>query len=133
MSNQYYFDNTNLLTRYYTIWYGFINYKTINPIILDESLVNDVLTEVCDINFYIHFHENNIYLSIDSDSEYYITKFEKDIKPAIKALEDTFQIKFESAEFNANEYNPHGKRYKYRIFREGEKLILKKTCLTKSS
>ena len=53
MSNQYYFDNTNLLTRYYTIWYGFINYKTINPIILDESLVNDVLTEVCDINFYI--------------------------------------------------------------------------------
>ena len=133
MSNQYYFDNTNLLTRYYTIWYGFINYKTTNPIILDESLVNDVLTEACDINFYIHFHENNIYLSIDNDSEYYITKFEKDIKPAIKALEDTLQINFESAEFNANEYNPHGKRYKYRIFREGEKLILKKTCLTKSS
>jgi hypothetical protein len=62
---KYYFDNTNLLTKYGTLWDGFLNFNLINQLPSDaNTIISDILVEICDINFFTNVnlvHINSIY------------------------------------------------------------------------
>lgn len=131
---KYYFDNTNILNNYSTIWYGYLYSKIDEPYLNESSIwqLNDILVEICDINFYIYLINNYIHLSICMDSKYYVSNFEKDIRKAIKALKKKLNINIEKGEFFANECKPMGFQYKYTISTDStNKISLKKitSCL----
>ena len=131
IKKKYYFDNTNLEEFYSTIWYGYLTYIEID-IIIPYYELNDLLTEICDINFYINFDDNKIYISVDSDTKYYFYQFEKDIKNIILKIEEKFNINIDKGEFNAVELKFNSNQYKYTISREcssTRKIILKKKIL----
>jgi hypothetical protein len=129
-SNKYYFDNTQLSSKYATIWYGFFSFKgEISPE-SPETILNDLLTSICDINFYINIDSNNIYISLCSDSHYYVSQFEKDISNIVREINSKLKIKIESGEFKAFEQKHDGNQYKYTItFSKTGKINLKKKVL----
>jgi hypothetical protein len=131
---KYYFDNTDILNHYPTIWHGYLYTKIDEPYLNENSIwpLNDILVEICDVNFYIYLINNYIYLSICTDSRYYAANFEKHIRKAIKALEKKLNINIEKGEFFANECKPMGIQYKYTILKDSDdKISLKKitSCL----
>lgn len=142
MEQKYYFDNTNIDTNYSTIWYGFLIYNSLKNNIPDSipisenyyqksnRILDDLLSELCNINFYVNIINNHIYISICQDSKYYYYQFEKDIKIVIKEIEAKFGLTIESGEFNANECKYNGNQYKYTITKNKDKnVILKRRIL----
>jgi len=134
MEKRYYFDNTQIDANYSTIWYGFLIYDSSkNNISITEnyyqksnSILDDLLCEICDVNFYINIINNYIHISICQDCKYYYYQFEKDIKNVIKEIENKFNVTIESGEFNAVECKYNGNQYKYTITKNNQNIILKK-------
>ena len=125
---RYYFDNMDM-NRYPTLWDGFLHYSISNDL-LTERNVYDIIIEICDIGFYINIHENNIYISLCRDSNYYYYDFEQHIKPIINKLESSLLINIELGEFNATEVKHQGNQYKYTILKNEDMTIsLKKRIL----
>jgi hypothetical protein len=130
IKDKYYFDNTNLLTKYGTLWDGFLtfNFNIQNWKIPENmnSVLSDILVEICDINFYTNIIENNIYISLDTDSYFYYYDFEKTIKSAIIEIEKKFEINVNYGEFNAIEVKHYSNQYKYTISKNDDNSILLK-------
>ena len=138
MEQKYYFDSTNIDTNYSTIWYGFLIYdNSKNNISISENyfqksnrLLDDLLCELTDTNFYVNIINNHIHISICQDSKYYYYQFEKDIKNIIKEIENKFIVSIEGGEFSAVECKYNGNQYKYTISKNKDKnIILKKRIL----
>jgi hypothetical protein len=136
---KYYFDNVNP-DIFSTVWYGFFLYEENDiQIPISENYyqqsnreLDDLLSEICEINFYVTLNNNYIYLSIDSDTKYYYYYFEKNLKDIILKIEEKFNIHIQNGEFNAIEYRPNGNQYIYTISRsndENKRIILKKKIL----
>ncbi len=114
MSTKYYFD-LPYTRKYDTIWYGYLEFDRISDD-FNVSLLNDILVEIADINFYINIENNKIYLSIDNDGNYYDNnKFENNIRNIITQISKIYSINFLNGEFTGIEYKPDGNQYKYKI------------------
>jgi hypothetical protein len=114
MSTKYYFD-LPYTRKYDTIWYGYLEFDRIGDD-FNVSLLNDILVEIADINFYINIENNKIYLSIDNDGNYYDNnKFENNIRNIITHISKIYSIIFLNGEFTGIEYKPDGNQYKYKI------------------
>jgi hypothetical protein len=122
MSKKYYFD-LPYTKKYETIWYGYLEFDKIKDYDISNNIskLNEVITEITDISFYINIEDNKIYLSIDNDGNYYgSSRFENDIRNIITHIEqylskNDLNIIFLSGEFTAIEYKPDGNQYKYKI------------------
>ena len=140
-NTKYYFESYNLQERYSTLWHGFLKYDGIQIPINREHILstnnkllynidlNDIFTEICQLNFYISLIDNYIYISHDNDELYYYHQFEKSIKNAIKETELKFNIVITNGEFYGNEIKHNGNQYKYTISKKDDKIILKKKIL----
>jgi hypothetical protein len=129
---RYYFDSHNLDSKYATLWNGYLEYNKNDMKINIEyiSQLNDLITDICDVNFYVNDIDNKIYISLCQDSHYYYHQFEKDIKKLIIEIENKFSINIFYGEFNATEVKHQGNQYKYTITKdENLKIILKKKTL----
>ncbi len=130
MSTKYYFD-LPYTRKYDTIWYGYLEFDRISDD-FNVSLLNDILVEIADINFYINIENNKIYLSIDNDGNYYDNnKFENNIRNIITQISKIYSINFLNGEFTGIEYKPDGNQYKYKITNniEEHKIDIKKRVL----
>jgi len=128
---RYYYDECtfNVLEKYATIWKGFLKKKNIddNWIKCDElRKIDDLFAEKYDINFYTYLDEDYLYISLCQDTKYYYYQFEKDIIKMIKDIQKLCQIEIGEGCFEAWECKPYADSYKYTIYREEEKLKLKK-------
>lgn len=134
---RYYFDNSIVQSKYKTIWYGYLFYIGDKiPITINHDNkfysnheLEDILIEICNINFYISLIDNYIYISHDMDEEYYLDQFEKHIKKVIYSIEQKCNINITNGEFNANEMKPYGNICKYTILKKENNIILKKKIL----
>ena len=133
MSKKYYFD-LPYTRKYETIWYGYLEFDKIKD--YDVSLLNEVITEITNINFYINIENNKIYLSVDNDGNYYgSSRFENDIRNIITHIEKHLSknrvINFLNGEFTAIEYKPDGNQYKYKLTNnlDQKKIDIKKRVL----
>lgn len=140
MIKKYYFEDTTLNIKYPTLWNGYLLYNGENINISENYYqrsnrdLDDLLTDICDINFYVTLIDNNIYLSVCGDSSFYYYNFEKTIKKAIKKIEKKFNINIIESEFFATELKPMGNQYKYNTTKNydidgNDKIILKKKTL----
>ena len=136
IDTKYYYENPKyekLFKRHITLWNGHLqgnNEKWLKK--EDYSKFNDIIVDTCECNFYIHLDENNLYLSVDADTEYYHYDFEKGIFKLIKRLEKEFDIFIDGGEFFAIECKHSGSQFKYTIYRdnkENNKIKLKKKVL----
>jgi len=122
MSKKYYFD-LPYTKKYETIWYGYLEFDKIKDYDISDniSLLNEVITEITDISFYINIEDNKIYLSVDNDGNYYSSnRFENDIRNIITHIEQYLSknevvFNFINGEFTAIEYKPDGNQYKYKL------------------
>jgi hypothetical protein len=137
MSKKYYFD-LPYTKKYETIWYGYLEFDKIKDcdISYNISLLNEVITEITNISFYINIETNKIYLSVDNDGNYYDScRFENDIRNIITHIEKHLSknevVNFISGEFTAIEYKPDGNQYKYKITNNltEQKIDIKKRVL----
>jgi hypothetical protein len=136
MSKKYYFD-IPYTRKYETIWYGYLEFdKKIECFINNISLLNEVITEITNISFYINIEDNKMYLSVDNDGNYYgSSRFENDIRNIITHIEKYLSknevINFISGEFTAIEYKPDGNQYKYKLTNnlDEKKIDIKKRVL----
>lgn len=127
---RYYFDEKDE-NNYATLWNGFLEFSNNNNIEISDMEVNDIMTEVCDINFYIYVNNTKIFFSLCQDSKYYYHQFEKDILNSIKKIENKFNICILNGEFNAVEIKHNGCQYKYNILKDNDsKFVLKKKILS---
>jgi hypothetical protein len=136
INQKYYYEDPKyekIFKKYITLWNGYLKgnkekwFKK-----EDYTKASDIITEICDINFYRHHDEDHLYLSLDADENYYYDSFEKHIFKMIKKLEKECNIFIESAEFYAFECKHFGNQYKYNIDRnkdKNNKIILKKKIL----
>ena len=133
---RYYFDGHDLDKNYSTLWNGFLELES-NTIKLinhydcqTNNELEDLISEICDINFYIYIIDLKIYISLCQDSKYYYHQFEKDIKKVIIEIENKFNVTINCGEFNATEVRHQGDQYKYTITKnENSNIILKKKVL----
>lgn len=136
MSKKYYFD-LPYTRKYETIWYGYLEFdKKIQYFMNNISLLNEVITEITNISFYINIENNKMYLSIDNDWNFYgYDRFENDIRNIIthieKYLSNNELINFISGEFTGIEYKPDGNQYKYKLTNnlDEKKIDIKKRVL----
>jgi archaellin len=133
---RYYYDGYDLDKKYATLWNGFLEYNSNNIEYTKDRGDNtnreldDLVTNICNINFYIYILNSKIYISLCQDTKYYYYDFEKDIKKVIGEIEDKFKVKIDYGEFNATELKHHGNQYKYTITKDKtSKIILKKKIL----
>ena len=145
MSNKYYFENSIVETKFPTLWHGYFLYKNnmndenninnktkllLNTSILSNiSEIDNILVEICNINFYISILDNYIHLSLCRDENYYCHDFEKHIKIIIKSIEDKLNIFIYEGSFDANEVKHNGNQYRYSISKVEDSIILKKKTL----
>ena len=137
IEQHYYFEDPKyeelLNKKYYTLWHGYLKgskEKWFQE--KDYSSSSDIITDACDINFYRHYTEDHLYLSLDSDERYFYYQFEKNIFKMIKDLEKNFDVFIEEAEFYANEIRHNGDQIRYTISRKKDnshKILLKKKVL----
>lgn len=128
MSKKYYFD-IPYTRKYETIWYGFLEFDNIKDN-TNTSLLNDIIVEITNINFYINIEDNKIYLSVDNDGNYYDNnRFENDIRNIITQISKNCFINFLNGEFTGVEYKPDGNQYKYKIINTEHKIDIKKRVL----
>jgi hypothetical protein len=139
MSKKYYFDELQN-NKFDTIWYGFIEFDTLNNNILNDNIkmsnITDIIVDISNVNFYIFIEENRLYLSLDNDRYYYTyTCFEKTIREIIYKLieylsgDNINKIEFINGEFTGVEYKPNGCQYKYKLTKIDNKISLKKRIL----
>lgn len=127
---RYYFDEIDE-NNYATLWNGFLEISNNNNIKISDMEVSDIMTEVCNINFYIYVNDTKIFISLCQDSKYYFYQFEKDILNAIRKIENKFNISILNGEFNAVEIKHNGSQYKYSILKNNDsKFELKKKILS---
>jgi hypothetical protein len=132
ITEKYYFlekNSININTKYPTLWDGYLTYERKNSEYIEWLDLDTILVDICDINFYIHTDDKNIYLSIDRDEAYYVDQFEKHIKKVIKRAEEMLNITIISGEFNATEVKHNSCLYKYIISRNKDRIILRKKVL----
>jgi len=132
IKEKYYFlekKGSDVNIKYPTLWDGFLKYERKNNDPIEWLDLDNILIDICDINFYIHTDNDNIYLSVDRDESYYVHQFEKHIKKVIKLMEEKLDIIILEGSFNANEVKHNGSQYKYNISRDKDKIIVKKTIL----
>lgn len=137
MSKKYYFD-LPYTKKYETIWYGYLEFDKIKDCNIsdDISLLNEVITEITNISFYINIEDNKIFLSVDNDWNYYgYDRFENDIRNIITHIEKHLSknevVNFISGDFTAIEYKPDGNQYKYKLANnlDQKKIDIKKRVL----
>jgi hypothetical protein len=132
---RYYFDEYKINELYPTLWDGYIQFDSNKIPITDieensNRELDDLVTNICAINFYIYILDSKIYISLCQDSVYYFHQFEKDIKKLIFAIEDKFKVNIDYAQFNATEVKHQGNQYKYTLTKDtNNRLILKKKIL----
>ena len=133
---RYYYDGYELDKKYATLWNGFLDYNSNNIEYTKDRGDNtnreldDLVTDICDINFYIYLLDSKIYISLCQDAKYYYYQFEKDIKKVIIEIENKFNVKIDYGEFNATELRHNGDQYKYTITKNIDaKIVLKKKIL----
>ena len=133
-----YQEERKLQQIYPTLWQGFLKYKGDKIEIKEEykfhqksnTILDDILVDITDTNFYVNLKNDYIYLSLDSDSYYYYYNFEKQIKKLIKKIEKEFKIYVTEGEFFATEIKHLGNQYCYEITRkENNKIFLVKKVL----
>lgn len=136
MSKKYYFENTQLNNIYSTIWYGELLYQgnqipiSLNYYQNSNKELDDILVDNLGANFYVNLINNNIYISLCSDTKFYYYDFEKKIKNTISKIEDFFKIDINSGNFNADELKHDGNKLKYNISKNKDnKIILRKKIL----
>ena len=137
MISKYYFEDTTLNTKYPTLWNGYLLYNGQNISVSENYWqrsnrdLDNLLTEICEINFYVSIIDNRIHISVCGDSFFYYYNFEKTIKKVIKKIEKKFNINITESEFFATELKHMGNQYKYNTSRDekNEKIILKKKTL----
>jgi hypothetical protein len=130
INKKYYFVDTNLDVKYPTLWNGFLNFNKNEDTVINFLDIDNILIDICNVNFYVNIDSNNIYLSLDQDEKYYFFQFEKHIKKVIKKIEEISEIYINYGEFNANELKHFGLQYKYNITRTNDtKIVLKKKTL----
>jgi hypothetical protein len=132
---KYYFENSIIEEKYPTLWHGYLEYNG-NKINITEDYhqnsnreLDDLLADICDVNFYVSLIDNKIHLSLCRDSNYYIDNFEKNIKDIVQSIEKKFNIKIISGEIYANEVKHNGKHVKYNLSKKN-KIILKRNILS---
>ena len=137
---RYYFDESCDSPIYSTIWTGMLNCVECTIPISENYYqksnreLDDLLADICDVNFYITINENTIYFSVCQDFRYYYHDFEKHIKKVINAIEEKFSIKIINGEFSATEIIHKGTQYKYTITKnDNGSISLKKRVLNWSS
>ena len=132
---RYYYEDTIIETNYPTLWNGHLSYEGDDiPISLDyyqnsNKELDEIFTEICEVNFYISIIDKKIYVSLCRDSNYYYRQFEKNIKSVINQIESKFNIIITDGEFYANEVKHEGSQYKYTITKLEDKLLLRKKIL----
>ncbi len=130
INEKYYFVNTNVNIKYPTLWDGYLNYtKNSSDVVINYLDIDNILVDICEINFYIHLQPETIYISLDRDENYYFHQFEKHIKPVIKKMEEIMNITIQYGEFNASEIKHDPNLFKYIITRKTDKIILQKQSL----
>jgi len=130
---RYYYDDTDLDKNYATLWNGFLEYNK-NNIDNSNKALDDLITSICDINFYIYLLDSKIYISLCQDSKYYYYQFEKDIKLMIHKIETQFNVNIIYGEFNATELKHEGNQYKYTLSKNTDlNIVLKKKVLSWNS
>jgi hypothetical protein len=118
----YYYDGYDLDKNYATLWNGVLEYNSSTIETIQDNKekntnkeLDDLVTDICDVNFYINIFHSKIYFSLCQDTKYFYYKFEKDIKRVISGIEDKFKVKIDNGEFNAIELKHNGNQYKYII------------------
>lgn len=131
IEEKYYFMNTDLDKRYATLWNGYLKYNKLDESSISFLDVDNILIDICNVNFYINIDNNNINLSLCQDENYYYYDFEKHIKKLIKKIEEICNLSIIYGEFNANELKHNGSQYRYTIQKDmdTDKVILKKDTL----
>jgi hypothetical protein len=132
---KYYYEDTFLEKKYPTLWTGYFKYNG-NQIKISENYfqqsnreLDDLFTNICDINFHISLIDEYIYISLDRDSNFYSINFEKTIKNVLKEIETKFNVIIYYGEFYGTEVKHMGNQYKYSISHNEDKIILKKKIL----
>lgn len=134
MEERYYFENSVVNEMYPTLWHGYLTFDGNIPLSINyyqksNKTLDDLLAEICDINFYVSLIDNNIYLSVCRDFNYYYYQFEKNIKIVIIEIEKKFNINIKEGEFFATEVLHIGNKYKYKITNIDGVISLKKKIL----
>lgn len=132
INDKYYFMNSNMdVNNYSTLWRGYFKFIYNNTnYILSGLDVDNILLDICDINFYIHLDQDYIYISICQDEKYYVYQFEKHCKKIVAKLEEICDIYITYGEFNATELKQDGNQYKYTLTKtEDKKISLRKKTL----
>lgn len=138
MSFKYYFEGTSMEKEFPTLWHGYFLYNgpsiniNTNPEYREKSNtdLDDILTEICDINFYVHLEPSHIYISLCRDEKYYVIQFEKNISEIVSKINGKFNIKIYLGEFKAFEQRHNGNQYKYNLtISDLNKISLKKKVL----
>lgn len=130
MIKKYYFDQTSILKKYDTVWYGFIVFsENINKEqYLSEWI--DITCEILDVDFYYQVEQKTLYISLDNDGYYlYTSKLEKNIREWIKRMESLMNCTSVSGELNAIEYQPMGSQFRYYLTKINDEIIIKKKTL----
>ena len=107
-------------TIYSTLWSGFLKYEGYISIALNyyqnsNRELDDLLAEICDVNFGVDIYDNTINITVCSDFRYYYYDFEKTFGIAIIEIEKKFNITIYDGEFYATEMIHQGSQYKYTI------------------
>lgn len=130
IDEKYYFTNTQLSKVYATLWNGFLKYKKLDDNPISFLDMDNILVDICNINFYVNLDNDNINISLCQDEKYYYYQFELHIKKVIKKFEEYFNIQIISGEFNATELKHQGDQIKYTITKTSDnKISLKKRIL----
>ena len=132
---KYYFEDSIIEDKYPTLWHGYLEYTGNEINITDNYFQNsnreldEILTNICNVNFYVSLTDNKINLSLCRDSNYYTYEFEKNIKDIVSSIEKKFNIKIISGEIYANEVKHNGNHVKYNLSKKN-KIILKRNILS---
>jgi hypothetical protein len=132
INEKYYFlvkTGVDINVTYPTLWHGYLKYKRQNDDPIQWLDLDNILVDICNINFYIDIDDEHIHISLDRDENYYAHQFDTHIKKVIKQIEERLLIKILEGEFYANEVKHNGSQYKYNIICNTDKIILKKTIL----
>lgn len=128
IDNKYYFTDKKLI--YATVWSGSLKYQKLDDIPIPYLDIDNILVDICNVNFYINLDSENINISLCQDEKYYTHQFEHHIKKIIKKFEEHFNINILSGEFNATELKHQGDQIKYTLTKSTDnKVSLKKKIL----
>ncbi len=130
IKQKYYYMDTQSDKIYATLWNGFLKYKKLDEHPIPFLDIDNILVDICNINFYVHLDNEYIYISLCQDEKYYAHQFEIHIKKVIRSFEEKFNLQILSGEFNATELRHQGDQIKYTISKlSNNNISLKKRIL----